>query len=679
MLPDMAVQYLKGVGEKRAALFHKLGIDTVRDLVGHYPRQYEDWTHIVSISDAPLGTTVCIRALVLKPPREHRIRKGMTLYKFTVSDGQNTMPIVLFNNKYAAEKIVMGEEYLFYGPVTGDMIHRQMTAPAIEPVFSGGRIRPIYPLTAGLTSRVIENAVRQVLEAGDDWLNEDPLPAKLRERLGLCNLRDAVWNVHFPSSPEQNDAARRRLMFEELFVLQLGMLQMKHGNRTTTGYRVTDDRLAEFEAVLPFRLTGAQRRAVTDCMRDMVQCYPMNRLIQGDVGSGKTAVAAAVAYQVIKSGWQVAMMAPTEILAEQHAASLSKLFAPLGIPVGLLIHSMPAAEKRAVLADLRAGRLPFVVGTHALLADAVVFQDLGLVITDEQHRFGVEQRAKLAGKGRHPHLMVMSATPIPRTLALILYSDLDVSILDELPPGRQPVKTYAVRTALRDRAYGFIRKQVAEGRQAFVVCPLVEEGETDLASATGFFEELRRSALKGIPIGLLHGKMKASEKETTMKAFVANELSVLVSTTVVEVGVDVPNATVMLIENAERFGLAQLHQLRGRVGRGKWEAICVMISDAQNEEAVSRLKIMCATNDGFRIAEEDLRLRGPGDFFGNRQHGLPALKIGDLTADMKLLEQAQVAAKECITVDPALDNPEHRLLNESVRVLFSRVGEGGLN
>ncbi len=677
MSPDMPVQYLKQIGEKRAQLFAKLGIYTVRDLVRHFPRQYEDWSRVVSILDAPLNETCCIKAMAIKAPQEHRIRKGMTLYKFPVSDGENRMQVTLFNNKYAAQKIKVGQEYLFFGTVGGNLLRREMSAPLIEPAETGARIRPIYPQTAGLVSRVIEAAVKQVLDAGSDFLDEDPLPVDIRERYGLCGYRQALQRIHFPNTHRDIEMAQKRLIFEELFVLQLGLLRLKTGTRTQTGARLTADYRADFYRLLSFEPTGAQRRAIDDCVRDMASPHPMNRLIQGDVGSGKTAVAAGVAYQAMRNGWQVAMMAPTEILAAQHAKSLERLFALAGISVGLLISSQPAAEKKRVLQGLHNGDISFVVGTHALLSDKVQFQRLGLVITDEQHRFGVEQRAKLAQKGVHPHLLVMSATPIPRTLALIIYSDLDVSILDELPPGRQPVKTYAVGTPLRERAYGFVKKQIDAGRQAFIVCPLVEDGETDLASATSYYEQLQATVFAGYPIGLLHGKMKAADKEAVMAAFVDNRISVLVSTTVVEVGVDVPNATVMLIENAERFGLAQLHQLRGRVGRGKHEAFCVLVSDAQNKEAVTRLKAMCATNDGFRIADEDLKLRGPGDFFGNRQHGLPNLKLVDLSADVELLQQAQIAAKQLLAADATLT--QHPRLAREVQALFAQVGEAGLN
>lgn len=675
--PDMPVRYLKNIGEKRAAMFDRLGIQTVGQLVRHYPRQYEDWSQTVSILDAPLGDTCCIKAVALKSPQEHRIRKGMTLYKFPVSDGENVMHITLFNNKYAAAKVKYGEEYLFFGTVTGNFTRREMSSPLIEPAETGERIRPIYPQTAGLVTRVIESAVKQVLSADCDWLDVDPLPASVREKYRLCGFREALEKIHFPTSQADIATARRRLIFEELFVLQLGLLRLKKGMRVQTGARMTADYREDFYKLLSFEPTGAQRRAIDDCVKDMATEHPMNRLIQGDVGSGKTAVAAGVAYQVIRNGWQAAMMAPTEILAQQHVKSLQKLFEHTDVNVGLLISSQSAAEKKRVLEGLRTGDISFVVGTHALLSDKVQFRKLGLVITDEQHRFGVDQRARLAQKGQHPHLLVMSATPIPRTLALIIYSDLDVSILDELPPGRQPVKTYSVGTALRERACGFVKKQVDAGRQAFVVCPLVEDGETDLASATSYYEQLRNTVFQGYPIGLLHGKMKTTEKEAVMAAFAAGDLSILVSTTVVEVGVDVPNAAIMMIENAERFGLAQLHQLRGRVGRGKHESFCVLISDAQNKEAVTRLKAMCATNDGFRIADEDLKLRGPGDFFGNRQHGLPNLKMVDLSSDILLMQDAQQAASQLLAQDG--DLTKHPRLATEVEMLFARVGDEGMN
>lgn len=678
--PDMPVQYLKGVGERRAQLFARLGIRDVGDLLHHYPRQYEDWSAVVPIAEAPVGEPCCIRATALHAAAEHRIRQNMVLYKFTVSDGSAEMEITLFNNRFAAAKIRAGETYLFYGVVSANFLKREMSSPQIEDAAGGARIRPVYPQTEGLSSRVIETAVARALEALDKTLDEDPLPAPLREAHTLCTRRYALDNIHFPADHVALSVARKRLVFEELLILQLGLLRMKGRSRGETGAVIPQDYTAAYTQLLPYTLTGAQRRAIADCVRDMQGSCPMSRLIQGDVGSGKTAVAAGVAYTAIRNGWQAAMMAPTEILAEQHAASLTALLEKGGVRVGLLTGAQTAAQKRRVREALAAGEIDLVVGTHALLSEGVTFARLGLVITDEQHRFGVAQRAALAAKGTNPHLMVMSATPIPRTLALMIYGDLDVSVLDELPPGRQPIETYAVDSGKRERAYNYIKKHIAQGRQAYIVCPLVSEGEADLASATEYAERLSRGPFQGYALGLLHGKMKPAEKERVMTAFSRNELSILVSTTVIEVGVDVPNAVLMVIENAERFGLAQLHQLRGRVGRGKYRSTCILISDAQNEEAVRRLKVMCSTNDGFKIADEDLKLRGPGDFFGSRQHGLPDLKIADLLGgDMPLFQSAQEAARQLIAEDPGLQAPEHAGLAEEVRRLFARNGEQGLN
>ncbi len=676
---ETPVSALKGVGERRAALFTKLGVVSLRDLTRQFPRAYEDWSRILPIGQAPAGEPCCVRATAVNVPVEHRVRKGMTLYRFVVSDGMNQMQVTLFNNRYAAAKIRRGEDYLLFGVVTGNFRRFEMASPMIEPAAGGGRIRPIYRQTEGLTSRIIENTVAAALQALDPLLEEDPIPFELRQRLALCTRRFALENIHFPTGAEALEMARRRLVFEELLLLQLGLLRLKGRVRRATGARMQTDYTEEFTALLPFAPTGAQRRAIADCVADMRGGYPMSRLVQGDVGSGKTAVAAGVAYTAIRNGWQAAMMAPTEILAEQHQRSLAALLEPSGIRIGLLTGRQSAAERRETLAGLADGSISLVVGTHALLSDGVVFRRLGLVITDEQHRFGVAQRAKLAEKGDNPHLLVMSATPIPRTLALIVYGDLDVSVLDELPPGRRPIETYAVRTDKRERAYNYIKKHIAEGRQAYIVCPLVEEGETDLVSASEYARELQEGPFRGYTLGLLHGRMKAAEKEAVMGAFARNECAILVATTVIEVGVDVPNAVLMVIENAERFGLAQLHQLRGRVGRGQYQSTCILISDAQNEEAIRRLRVMCGTNDGFKIADEDLKLRGPGDFFGSRQHGLPSLRIADLMTDTAMFRAAQEAAAELIAADPELSETAHQPLEAEVRRLFGEVGEGGLN
>ena len=675
---EKSVRTLKFVGDKRAAQYDKLGIRTVGDLLRFYPRAYEDWSRTVTAAEAIAGTPCCVRGYVMNTPTEYRVRKGMTLYRFRVSDGRDRILVTLFNNRFAAARIHRDDEVLLYGTVNATERGYEMTSPLVESAVGGDRIRPIYRQTEGLTSRMIESNVAQALR---EVTPPEVLPAALRARLRLCDAATALHDIHFPADSGALENARRRLIFEELFVLQLGLLRLKGRAHSETGAAIAADHTAEYTARLPFALTGAQARAIADCVRDLREgSRPMSRLVQGDVGSGKTAVAAGVAYTLIREGYQVAMMAPTEILARQHADTLQKLLGE-DVRVGLLTGSLPISARRQVLTALADGSLDFVVGTHALLTDAVTFSRLGLVITDEQHRFGVHQRAALAAKGVHPHMLVMSATPIPRTLALILYGDLDVSVLDELPPGRQPVETYAITSAKRERAYGYVRRFLDEGRQGFIVCPLVEEGEepSDLNAATTVYEQLAAGPFRGYRLGLLHGRMKSAEKEAVMAAFAAGEIQLLVATTVVEVGVDVPNAVIMVVENADRFGLAQLHQLRGRVGRGQYRATCILISDNGGEDTRRRLAVMCATNDGFRIADEDLKLRGPGDFFGDRQHGLPEMHIADLMSDSALLEQARICAVNTLADDPALGKPENIPLRHAVARLFGQVGEDGLN
>ncbi len=680
MVLDRSIRELKGVGDKRANLYKKLDIFTVGDLLRHYPRAYEDWSKITPVSLAMPNEPCCVKGWVVAAPTEYRVRKGMTLYRFRVSDGQNSIQVTLFNNRYAAAKIHRDEEVLLYGTVIRNGRHFEMTSPLVEAASTGERIRAIYRQTEGLSSRMIETNVRQALALVESAMLPDCLPPDLRERMELCDQLTAWREVHFPTSTAALDAARRRLVFEELFLLQIGLLRMKNRARGITGARLTADYTVEYAAHLPFSLTGAQSRAIAECVRDLAAERPMSRLVQGDVGSGKTAVAAGVAYTVIRNGWQAAMMVPTEILAEQHAETLHKLLGDR-VRIALLTGTVTASKRQALLAALAAGEIDLLVGTHALIGEHVHFARLGLVITDEQHRFGVGQRAALAAKGANPHMLVMSATPIPRTLALILYGDLDVSVLDELPPGRQPIQTFAISSQKRERAYGYVRRHLDEGRQGYIVCPLVEEGEepSDLTAATELFENLQAGPFRGYRLGLLHGRMKPAEKERTMTAFAAGEIQLLVSTTVIEVGVDVPNAVILVVENAERFGLAQLHQLRGRVGRGQHLSTCILISDHSGEETRRRLQVMCATTDGFRIADEDLKMRGPGDFFGSRQHGLPNLKMADLMADMTLVQLAQTSAANRLSVDPELSLPENAPLRLAVARLFDQVGAQGLN
>ena len=672
------IKYLKGVGEKRAELYQKLGVQSVGALLRLYPRDYLDFTSPYSPSDAPRDTPCVVRARVFAKNPEQRIRGGMTLYKVFATDDTTDLVLTFFNNKFAAAALQEGNEYLFYGKVGGTLLAREMTSPLYFPVTGQLGLVPVYPLTAGLSSKIVAQNVKQALTLLDDTFL-DPLPAALRQEQELCHLSFALHAIHFPPDAHALAVARKRLIFEELLTLQLALAMLRRRPRQTASAAITDADITPFVAALGFSLTDAQTRAIDEALADMGQTVPMNRLLQGDVGSGKTAVAAALCYACAKNGAQSAFMAPTEILAQQHYASLAPLLEAMGITCALLTGSVKAAQKKEILSRLASGEIQFVVGTHALLTPEVKFSRLGLVVTDEQHRFGVLQRASLADKGGHPHVLVMSATPIPRTLALIIYGDLDVSVLDELPPGRRPVKTYLIDSPKRHRALGFIRRFLDEGRQAFIVCPAIDEGEGDLVSATEYAARLTEEDFRGYRVGLVHGRLKPAEKERIMSRFYAGEISLLVSTTVIEVGVDVPNAVVMMIENAERFGLSQLHQLRGRVGRGAYESHCILVSDATGEQTLKRLQAMCKTNDGFRLAEEDLSLRGPGDFFGARQHGLPEMKLASLVDDIATLKLAQTCAQEILADDPALARPEHQGLAENVRQLYGTIGTAGIN
>ena len=656
------IRYLKGVGEKRAELFQRLGVDSIDALLHFYPRAYEDWSTTVSIAGAPFGETCCVKAIVSRTPSKHLIRKGLTLYKTTVTDGVSLMQVTFFNNPYAAEKLEVGEEYLFFGRVGGQFGRREMASPLVEPAQTGGRIRPIYPQTQGLSTRVIEGCVASALAMRRSLL-EDPLPDVLRQEQSLCHVRFALENIHFPADEQALLQARRRLVFEELLTLQIGLLRLKARARTQTAAQMNQDDSEAFFALLPFSPTGAQRRAVSECLRDMRSKTPMSRLLQGDVGSGKTAVAAALIHTAAKNGFQCALMAPTGILAEQHYHTLKGLLSPAGIHCALLTGATGAAEKKEIKAMLKRGEIDLAVGTHALIQKDVAFRRLGLVITDEQHRFGVAQREMLSKKGGEPHVLVMSATPIPRTLAIILYGDLDISIIDELPAKRLPIKNCVVNTSYRPKAYAFIQRQVREGRQAYIICPMVEESEgLDAENVLDYTRKLKGIFPSDINVSFLHGKMKPKEKNEIMEKFAANEIQVLVSTTVVEVGVNVPNATVMMVENAERFGLAQLHQLRGRVGRGEYQSYCIFIQGSDEETTSKRLDILNKSNDGFYIAGEDLKLRGPGDLFGIRQSGDMEFRIGDIYNDSAILKSASEAAAEILSLDPDLSLEQHRAL-----------------
>ena len=675
------VTILKGVGPTKAKQFANLNIFTLGDLICHFPRGYEDRTKLVPIEKLEVDTPACFRAMVMNTPRTAHIRKGLDLTKVQVADHTGRLNLTFFNNKYVVEQLQYGQEYIFYGAVSGDFIGYNMTNPVFErldaPAVTTRRVLPIYPLTAGLSNASVLKAVQQALAICDT--PEEIIPEAVRKEYGILPAGRAYQAIHQPQSLAEAEMAKKRLIFEEFFVFSAGLSLMRaaRADKKTAPYENLEMR--PFYASLPFTLTGAQQRAVEDIRRDLSRGAPMNRLVQGDVGSGKTMVAAAAAYLAAGNHRQTALMAPTEILAEQHFASLEKLFAPMGITVALLTGSMTVKQKKTVREQIENGTVQIVVGTHALLSDATKFQNLGMVIADEQHRFGVAQRSRLSGKGEDPHLLVMSATPIPRTLALLMYGDLEVSILDELPPGREKVDTFLVTESYRPRINAFIRKQVQEGHQCFVVCPAVEENEElGMKAATVWAETLQQTVFPDLRIALLHGQMKGPEKEAAMASFARQEADVLVATTVIEVGVDVPNATLMVIEDADRFGLSQLHQLRGRVGRGKAKSYCILTSRNRNEETLRRLKALCKTTDGFRIAEEDLKLRGPGDFFGSRQSGLPAFRVADLSFDLQTLKDAQAASARWIDAAGTQDTPEAIALRSRIGELFRRA-EGTMN
>ena len=653
------IRYLKGVGEERAKLYHKLGIDTVEDLFYHLPRNYIDLTAPEYLAEAQPGTKQVIRAAVAIKGREQRIRSGLSLFKVTAVDGPVTLQITFFNARYTVDALKVGEEYLFYGMVEGNLLHRQMNAPQVFSVEEAGSLLPVYPLTQGLSNKVVSRHIQAALS--ECAALPDPLEGSgLPQQYGLWDYARALCAVHHPRDWSEIETGRSRMVFDELLCLTLCFARLRSSRAENHIRPMRMQPLSGFYRALPFDLTRAQQRAIAEALHDMCSGIPMNRLVQGDVGSGKTMVAAACCYFAYLNGKQSALMAPTEILAQQHYRTLAPLLSGLGMQVALLTGSITPKNKEKLKLKLAAGEIDLCIGTHALLTADTAFADLGLVVTDEQHRFGVAQRTALREKGEHANVLVMSATPIPRTLALIVYGDLELSVIDELPAGRRAIRTFLIDGAIRERAFGFIKKHLDAGRQAYLVCPAVEDTEDaeaaalNLKAAVTYAEELAHGVFGTYRVGLLHGKMKAAEKERVMTRFAAGEIQLLVATTVIEVGVDVPNAVIMLVENAERFGLSQLHQLRGRVGRGSEQSFCILISDTKNDETRQRLKTLCSTTDGFRIAEEDLKLRGPGDFFGNRQHGLPELKVADLAADARLLQKTQEAAEALLHTDPTL-------------------------
>ena len=662
---------LNGVGKKRGELYFKLGISTVGDLLEHYPRNYIDYSSPVEISAAQINEHNVIKAVVTKKIPAARIRQGLVIYKVIVKDDSDSITVTLYNNRFAYEALTLNEEYIFSGKVTGNFTRKEMNTPQFISADEKCKLKPIYSLTEGLTSNMVITNVTQALNSVDDVSFKDRVPAFIRHKYGLAALEYSLRNIHFPQDSNTALMAKKRLAFDELLTLQLGMQLMKKRSRTETSLKMTPDpnTISEFSKALPFSLTNAQITASKEIIDDMCKPYPMNRLVQGDVGSGKTAVAACAALFAYKNGCQTALMAPTEILARQHFQTLSDLLSPLGVKVCCLTGSIPQKQRKIIDRQIADGEYDVITGTHALISESTEFNKLGLVIMDEQHRFGVNQRAKLAGKGENPHRLVMSATPIPRTLALIIYGDLDISVLNELPKGRQKIETFAVTSKLRERAYNFIKKQLDEGRQAYIICPMIEEGESELAAAESYAENISKASFSNYRIGILHGKMSAAEKDEVMHSFKEKEIDLLVATTVVEVGVDVPNATIIMIENAERFGLSQLHQLRGRVGRGSFQSYCILIAGLVNDETRERLKIMTETSDGFKISEYDLKLRGAGDFFGERQHGLPEIKIADAATDSELISKAQSAAHELLEKSPDLS--EFPLLKSDIDKMFS--------
>ncbi len=660
------------VGDKRAALYRRLGISSVGDLVTSYPRRYEDLTAPKTVFEAIEGEICCISVTIIADAEISYTAKNRLIIRSFAEDDTGSISLTFFNNKYIAEKLKKGRKYLIYGKVISSLGQKSMLSPQLLKPELSGTFQPVYNLTAGLTNNMFRQNVKDALKLLPENMG-DSLPESILSEYDLSGLKDALLKIHFPKSEKEIYSARKRLVFDELLKLSLGMKMLKLNKQTHKGQRITDDYTDTFIKSLPYELTNSQKSAIQDCINDMRSGNSMARLLQGDVGSGKTCVAAAVCYNAVKSGMQCAFMAPTEILATQHYHTLSEQLSKLDVNTALLTGSTTPKNKNLIKQKLSTGEIDLIIGTHALLTDNVEFKNLGLAVTDEQHRFGVQQRSKLLAKGNDPHFLIMSATPIPRTLAMMLYGDLDISVMNEMPKNRKQTETFFINGGIRHRAYNFLKKHIKSGRQCYIICPSVEENEMEIASAEEYYQKLKNGEFKGYSVALLHGKMKAKEKDSVMKAFSEGKIQLLVSTTVVEVGVDVPNATVIMIENAERFGLSQLHQLRGRVGRGKHQSYCILVSDSKGEESIKRLKILCDTTDGFKIADFDLKLRGPGDFFGSRQSGLPILSIADLS-DTEMLKCALKASKQ-ISND-GLQKPEYSYLRAEIRQMFDKINRG---
>lgn len=662
----IGIEKLYGVGPERARSFAKKGIKTAEDLLYYLPRGHEDRTKFFDIEDCPVGEFVCIKAKVYSPVRETRIKKNFNIYSMVVFDDSGAMNVVWYNNRFVKNAFRSGEEVLFYGKVGISRGKKELLNPIYEKAENQrfiGKIVPVYPLFGNITQKVIAGLVEEAMKTCGEF--SEYIPKAICEKYDICDINFAMKNIHFPADFESYSIARKRFVFEELLFLQLALSGRRKENTAKERTPFSDTECVnEFINSLPYKLTGAQIRVINEICENFGSKTPMNRLVQGDVGSGKTVVAAAGMYVASKNGYQSAIMAPTEILATQHYNTFTDLFKNTDIKCVLLTSS--TKNKKAIYEEIKDGKYDVIIGTNAIIQKSLEYKNLGFVVSDEQHRFGVSQRARLTAKGENPNTLIMTATPIPRTLSLILYGDLDVSIIDELPPGRKPVKTYAVGEDMRKRIYAFLDKHIKNGSQAYVVCPLIEESEkSDLANAEDIYKRLKM-IFPHLSVGLIHGRMKPQEKEQVMQYFVENKIQILVSTTVIEVGVNVPNSNIMVIENAERFGLSTLHQLRGRVGRGQEEAFCIMFPKSSSDVTKKRMETLCASNDGFYISEQDLKLRGPGDFFGTRQHGLPDLKVANLFTDSRILDVAQKAAKDILDGNCNLTDEETLELSKRV-------------
>ena len=662
----IGIEKLYGVGPERARSFAKKGIKTAEDLLYYLPRGHEDRTRFFDIEDCPVGEFVCIKAKIYSPVRETRIKKNFNIYSMVVFDDSGAMNVVWYNNRFVKNAFRSGEEVLFYGKVGISRGKKELLNPIYEKAENQrfiGKIVPVYPLFGNITQKVIAGLVEEAMKVCGEF--SEYIPKAICEKYDICDINFAMKNIHFPADFESYSIARKRFVFEELLFLQLALSGRRKENTAKERTPFSDTEcVGEFISSLPYKLTGAQARVIDEICENFRSKTPMNRLVQGDVGSGKTVVAAAGMYVASKNGYQSAIMAPTEILATQHYNTFTDLFKNTDIKCVLLTSS--TKNKKAIYEEIKDGKYDVIIGTNAIIQKSLEYKNLGFVVADEQHRFGVSQRARLTSKGENPNTLIMTATPIPRTLSLILYGDLDVSVIDELPPGRKPVKTYAVGEDMRKRIYVFLDKHIKNGSQAYVVCPLIEESEkSDLANAEDIYKRLKM-IFPHLSVGLIHGRMKPQEKEQVMQDFVENRIQILVSTTVIEVGVNVPNSNIMVIENAERFGLSTLHQLRGRVGRGQEEAFCIMFPKSSSDVTKKRMETLCASNDGFYISEQDLKLRGPGDFFGTRQHGLPDLKVANLFTDSRILDMAQKAAKDILDGNCNLTDEETLELSKRV-------------